>query len=702
MENNFDFETSIEEIVTNTRLQKNNHLTSTSIEGKLRNTKLPKSHYLFPVYECIINSIHAIEDHQLLSSIKEGLINIYFHRESEQTSLISNDGNFSKIVDIEVVDNGIGFDQRNFQSFLTSDSTHKINRGSKGIGHFLWLKAFDLVEIHSIYQENQTLFARNFVFTKKGVDSTEQRPLEGAQNSKLETRIILKKLLSPYCAEFPQTLEVIGRRILEHCLSYFLLESVPKITLHDGEDSFCLNEYFEENTKVFGDQEEFYVEEIQFKLRGLRFYRGKKTDHTVFYCAHQREVCSDLLASYLIDLDKGQKLRDENDHQFVYYACVFSDYLDDNVSADRTKFMFAETAKPILKELGEISQQDINECVTKLVNKILSPYLEKVREDKQSRIQEYITKTAPQYRPLLKYSSDQLTQIAPKISDQKLDLELHRVKYELEKRLKQEGQEIIEDQDKNFAKFPEYRKKYSEFLERYNDFGKSKLAEYIVHRKTMLDIFDQHLSRNKTGKYSLEADIHEIIVPMRTTSNDIDYQQQNLWIIDERLAYHQFLASDEPLNKIEDLSNTSQDKPDILIFDNPIAFVDGETENYSSVVIIEFKRPMRNDYTDETKKNPITQVIDYIDSLKSGSMEDHQGRLIRVKNETPFYAYIICDLTAKLVKQAKIADFTPTPDGLGFFKFHKEYNSYIEIISFSKLIIDAKRRNQVLFEKLNL
>ncbi len=83
-------------------------------------------------------------------------------------------------------------------------------------------------------------------------------------------------------------------------------------------------------------------------------------------------------------------------------------------------------------------------------------------------------------------------------------------------------------------------------------------------------------------------------------------------------------------------------------------------------------------------------------------MEDHHGRLIRVTNQTPFYAYIICDLTPNLVKQAKFNDFTETPDRRGFFKFHKEYNSYIEIISFSKLIIDAKRRNQVLFEKLNL
>ena len=112
---------------------------------------------------------------------------------------------------------------------------------------------------------------------------------------------------------------------------------------------------------------------------------------------------------------------------------------------------------------------------------------------------------------MLKYSSDELAKLLPKLTDNKLELELHRVRYELEKELKQEGQEIIDDTDKNFQKFPEYRKKYSDFLEKYNDFGKSKLAEYIVHRKIMLDIFSQYLSLNQAGKYSLEEDIHEII-----------------------------------------------------------------------------------------------------------------------------------------------------------------------------------------------
>ena len=83
-------------------------------------------------------------------------------------------------------------------------------------------------------------------------------------------------------------------------------------------------------------------------------------------------------------------------------------------------------------------------------------------------------------------------------------------------------------------------------------------------------------------------------------------------------------------------------------------------------------------------------------------MNDKQVRLIRVRNETPFYAYIICDLTPKLLEQAKLADFKPTPDRKGFFRFHSTYNAYIEIISFSKLVIDAKRRNKILFEKLNL
>ena len=53
---------------------------------------------------------------------------------------------------------------------------------------------------------------------------------------------------------------------------------------------------------------------------------------------------------------------------------------------------------------------------------------------------------------------------------------------------------------------------------------------------------------------------------MRTTSEDVPYEQQNLWIIDERLSYHWFLASDMRLESVEVLANDSESRPDILIF----------------------------------------------------------------------------------------------------------------------------------------
>lgn len=37
----------------------------TNLPGRIRNTNLPKSHALLPLFEAVVNSIHAIEDAQL-------------------------------------------------------------------------------------------------------------------------------------------------------------------------------------------------------------------------------------------------------------------------------------------------------------------------------------------------------------------------------------------------------------------------------------------------------------------------------------------------------------------------------------------------------------------------------------------------------------------------------------------------------------
>jgi hypothetical protein len=71
-----------------------------------------------------------------------------------------------------VVDSGVGFTDRNFDSFETVDSPYKASRGGKGLGRFLWLKAFTRVEIESHFRAigNENLLCRKFSFVANDED----------------------------------------------------------------------------------------------------------------------------------------------------------------------------------------------------------------------------------------------------------------------------------------------------------------------------------------------------------------------------------------------------------------------------------------------------------------------------------------------------------------------------------------------------
>jgi len=68
----------------------------------------------------------------------------------------------------------------------------------------------------------------------------------------------------------------------------------------------------------------------------------------------------------------------------------------------------------------------------------------------------------------------------------------------------------------------------------------------------------------------------------------------------------------------------------------------------------------------------------------------------------PFYAYVICDVTPRLRTQAENFQLTLAPDSNGYFGYHSKLGVYVEVLSFDKLLSDAKKRNAVLFEKLGV
>jgi hypothetical protein len=272
--------------------------------------------------------------------------------------------------------------------------------------------------------------------------------------------------------------------------------------------------------------------------------------------------------------------------------------------------------------------------------------------------------------------------------------------YEKQRQLKQETHALIEESAKESLKPEEYEARFNDFLERANELGKSSLAQYVVHRKVILEFLEKSLQANpETGKYPLEEIIHKIIYPMRTTSDDVPYEQQNLWIIDERLSYHGFLASDMPLNNVSALANPSDSRPDIMIFERALSFAEDDAA-LNSIVIIEFKKPDRTDYR---KENPVDQVYRLIREIKSGHYKDHKGREIKVQSDRiPAYAYVVCDMTKEVEIIAQNKGMLPTPDNLGYYGYNQSLSAYVEIVSYTKLLRDAKKRNRILFDKLHL
>ena len=140
-------------------------------------------------------------------------------------------------------------------------------------------------------------------------------------------------------------------------------------------------------------------------------------------------------------------------------------------------------------------------------------------------------------------------------------------------------------------------------------------------------------------------------------------------MIDERLSYHTYLASDKFFSTLKyiEVSENPDDRPDILIFSNAFAFVEEKDPPYNSITIIEFKKPERDNYIDnDDSKNPVDQVERYIEDLLNGKVTNRKGRTINITKETPFYVYIISDLTPSLVKILERRDFYKTPDGQGY------------------------------------
>jgi hypothetical protein len=678
----------------------------TDIVGKIRNTDLPKTRPLYPLFEAVSNAIHSIED----SKNGKGFINIVLFRALDNSLFNNIEVVNSEIIstmpynDIVVEDNGIGFDDNNYDSFQTAESTHKINRGAKGVGRFVWLKAFKSVNIKSNFNQKGKWQLRLFDFIPIG-NGIDNHNLNDSEEKKLRTVVHLRNMDIDVQKNFPKKLEEISWQLIYHFLTIFIRPDCPKISLQEVSDGnkseeLNLNKLFEDEVKAHQINKSFTLKKQNFQLIIVRNYSSYSNQHTVSYCAVYREVLFKKLNLSIPDL--SGKIEDDEGKKFVYQVYVSSKYFDDNVNSERTRFRIIDKYDENGINFSDTpSLQEVHDRTISSIEDSLSEWLKIVRTEKEIFVKDYIQNEAPQYAPVLKYAHDSLKSIPSNLSKDKLDNFLHSELHLLEKKNREQVNKFLNKNLSDVRDIQSYIEEFNKYIETVNDFGKSQLAKYIIHRHTILRLLDKQFGLNEEGKYSLEETIHNTIFPIRQVSDEITFESHNLWMIDERLAYHLYLASDKYLDSVEQVDNDNHSRLDLLIFKNRFALTT-ERDTPQSVVIVEFKRPQRDDYRDNEKNNPISQVYRYISELRDGKMKDKRGEFIKLSPNTPFYIYIIADETPSFTPLIKSGDFITSPDGLGHFKYHDYYKAYIEIISYRKLLKDAKQRNRILFDKLGL
>ena len=652
----------------------------------------------------ISNSIHAIIEKKEIEKSYQGkiIINLIRNGSNETHKHLDNNDKYP-IKSFEVIDDGIGLNDENLNSFQEFDSEKKFKIGGKGIGRLVCLKLFSKLIVESIYEKNKRYYFRTFDYkknSKEGFDNFDEGEVFNKNES--GTKVTLFEFDEDYKVKSPRDIFEISRQIITHFQLYFIEKIIPTIIIRNqnGEE-LELNNIFNKEFEAEIIEDTFVLGDHEFKIYVSKSYNA--LSHKILYCSHERSVKEEGLSKYIEDLRFGFETEDKKSFHFQVF--VLSDFLNQRVNEERTNFNFSDDDD----EGDDITLAKIRKATLEKLEYLLKDFLKEIREEKLSQYLPIIQREYPNYSSVIEYNREKVEKIPIGLNTHELDVKLYEIESAWRIDVKKEGIKLLEDK-KDITKLAEYNKLYDKFWSEFNEVGKTDLARYVIHRRAVIDMLDNLIEWDDKQHFYDEDIVHSLFFPIRENKSSVAHDKQNLWLLDERLTFNNLLASDKTFNKIEETNSKSTDRVDLIIrqeeiFDKATLFSE-EKFPEESFTIVEFKKPYRNDYQHgNVKKDPVKQVRKYISEIVEGKILKH-GRKIEASKSTPFYCYIVADITPTLENILVEETFTKMPDGLGYFRFYSSeilpYKAYIEVLPFRKVIKNAKERNKILFDKLNI
>lgn len=640
--------------------------------GRIENISLAPNvkNALFPLFEAVMNSIHAIEERFGRDDLAKGRISVFLHKDAA-----------GEYCGFTITDNGIGFTADNLTSLRKFDSRKKAKLGGKGVGRLLWLKVADSAQITSVYDTPADRRRCSFDFTI--ADPIEAYREEVVSSAPAETAVTLNPFKSAFATKLPKKLETFANRLIAHFVSFFANIAHPEISVSDDEETIDLFEIF--SKKIERDKDyPFSVEGIDegFVLHCFLLPKSISDDersvNALYLGANGRAVSRHELDSVL-----GMKAID---NKFAFLGYVESDLLNSSANDTRTAFSLDDEQ---VSSIVDVAKQKAKE--------FLDPEIQQIREKQVDRI-EKIGKEHPRFFYAARHAAEVAQTLhLSKQSEEEIFIELSRSSLREYKRRKRVYADAYQ------KGLPNVQEQTDSFMEKLKEDAVSSLAEYVARRKSILEIFEAGLkfkgADDMVSHY--EKVVHGIVCPLGSTSQELSYEQHNLWLLDDRLAFYTYFNSDKRMDRQVSVEAKAADRPDITLFDLGIGF---NSDDFSQpITIVEFKRPKRDDYT--LSDNPISQVRSYVDKLRAAKEAiKFDGTPLRpISEDTPFTCHIVADITPSLEEvMRQLGQFSQRAGTSSYYWWDPNYKTFIEISSFYEVLSAAKARNQAFFAHLGI
>jgi len=627
--------------------------------------------FLLPILEAVSNAMHGIEARFGDEAESKGEVEIAIANLNDPTTLL-----------IGITDNGVGLDKDNYRSFKTPFSGLKLKQKGRGFGRFIAFKVFSRILYSSRYQGDKNEEKRTFRF-----DITKKNELifhdADPDFLHLGLRVEYDSPLEDWNDQIGElTREDVSDAIGSHFLPFFLYKWLPKITIKydDGEpeditqhfrDIFVQSDAGKITCEIDGKNEE-----IEYSLTKIPKTRSFK-NHCLLFAAADRIVGKPRDLTNIL----GQPhFTDENDKNYIVIAVVRSSAFENRLNDARTGINISPR---IIEEIvGSVSS---------VIQKGEKKQIEKIKKAQAKNLDEALRENPILRLGLRGQSISSYVEGKPNNwTNQQFvsDLAIHR--YRASRDLSKEIASAAQSAE-------EYSEHISEIVRKIDDNNKEALAEYVVHRKKVIELVEAARRHGDDGKHAAEDVIHDLVFKRFSDSVKKDYFEHNLWLIDDALAFLPYVSSDRTMHGSK---RSKGDKvADLAFFDESLVLGDNDG---TTITIVEFKRPSRDDYRfGNEKSDPVLQVINTLEqATQAGGISKTDGSHFAFEGVVRRFAYIIADLKPSMLNVLKTHDFRNDWNPKIHFRYRDNEEIFIQAMGYDTLIDNAKKRNQAFFSVL--